>query len=238
VKRTAVIALAALALAAALGGCASRAHLRKADLQGRRLRLQLAEAYVNKGAYAAALPLVRQSVTEFPHDAEVRVLYATVLRERGALLQAERELGRALKLAPRSASAHAGLGIVYDLTNRSPLAEKQHRLAVKLAPRSATYWNNLGFSLLVAGRAEDAVPALEQAIELDPSLVHAYNNLGFAYARLGRDQEALRAFRSTVGEAGAYMNLAYVDDERRVTEAAATQRAVAIRQAPELERHE
>jgi Flp pilus assembly protein TadD len=227
-----------LALATTLLGCASQSHLRKADLEGRRLRLELAEAYVNKGAYAAALPLVQQSIREFPDSPEVRVLYATVLRERGSLLQAERELKRAIAKAPRLASAHAGLGMIYDLTRRPEAALRQHRLAVKLSPRNAGYWNNLGFSLLVTGQSEDAVDALEKAIELDPSLVMAYNNLGFAYARLGREEEALRTFRAAVGDAGAYINLAYVYDERGDEDAARTLRDEAYRLEPDLARHQ
>ncbi len=215
--------------------CASQATLRKADVEGRQLRLQLAQAYVAKGAYDAALPLVQQTVKEHPRNAYVRMLYATVLRERGLYPQAEREFRAAIRLAPDMAAAHAGLGILYDLMKRPDQAISAHRRSLELSKGTAAYWNNLGFSLLVGGKTDEAVPALEKALAIDPSITVAYNNLGFAYGRLGRFDEALRSFRSAVGDAGAYMNMAYVYDEVGDAAAAARYRTLAYRLVPELE---
>jgi Flp pilus assembly protein TadD len=219
-----------------LGACASRATLRKADADGRALRLQLAQAYVAKGAYDAALPLVRQTAQEYPRSAHVRMLYATVLRERGLYPQAEREFLAAIRLAPKHAPSHAGLGILYDLMQRSDEAIAEHRTSIQLAKENAPYWNNLGFSLLVDGQTEEAVPVLEKALALDPSITVAYNNLGFAYGRQGRFDDALRAFRAAVGEAGAYLNLAYVYDETGDATQAERYRTLAYRLVPELEK--
>lgn len=232
-SRRLVPLLILLSLAAV--ACASKAHLRKADAEGRQLRLQLAQAYIAKGAYVAALPLVQQSVKEHPRNAGVRTLYGIVLRERGLYPQAERELLAAIRLAPRNASAQAGLGILYDLMQRSDDAIARHRRSTELAGQNASYWNNLGFSLLVSGRTDEAVTPLEKALALDPSLTVAYNNLGFAYGRLGRFDEALRSFRSAVGDAGAYLNMAYVYDEAGDPTSATHYRTLAYRLVPELE---
>lgn len=216
---------------AGLAGCgASKAHLQKAEIDGRLLRVELAQTYVGRGAYEAAIPLLRLAVAEFPDSPRVRTLYGTVLRERGLYPQAEREFLAALRTAPGFAPAWAGLGILYDLMRRPADAERAHRRAIALAPGVAAYWNNLGFSLYVAGRTDEAIAALERALALDPSLVVAYNNLGFAYGRKGDYANAERCFRGAAGgsgEAGAYLNLALVYEQNGDVAAAERLRSAA-----------
>ena len=205
----------ALVLAAAsLGGCASRRHIARTEQQGEKLRFELAQTYVDKGAYAAAEPLLRRLVKEFPREPYVHVLYGITLRERGIHLGAEREFKAALAVSPAYAPAWAGLGITYDLLGgRSAEAVRAHRKAVKYGPREADYWNNLGFSLYAAERIDEATEALQKALELDPSLVVAHNNLGFAYGKRGRYDAAWREFRAALGDQGAAHNLALVYDQ-------------------------
>jgi Flp pilus assembly protein TadD len=212
----------ALALAA---GCASSAQLRKADEDGERMRFELAEMYVRKGAYTAAIPLLRREVAARPANAAARTLYGMVLREQGLYPQAERELLAALATSPRSARALDALGVLYDLMRRPAEAERAHRAALAAAPGDAMYWNNLGFSLYVAHKDDDAVAALERALAIDPALVVAYNNLGFAYGRRGDDAGAERCFRSSGGDVAARLNMALVYEQRGEPERAARVRA-------------
>jgi Flp pilus assembly protein TadD len=197
-----------------LAACASDAHLRKTEEEGERMRLDLAETYVKKGAYTAAIPLLTRELAARPTSDHVHTLYATVLREQGLYPQAEREFRAALAIAPANARAWDGLGVLYDLMRRPTDAEGAHRRALELAPGSAEFWNNLGFSLYVARKTDDAIAALEKALVLDPSLVVAYNNLGFAYGRSGRLEDAERCFRTAGGEAAARLNMAIVHEER------------------------
>jgi Flp pilus assembly protein TadD len=190
-------------------GCAgSKAELSPRDAH--RLRRELAQTYIQHGAFIAALPLVQQEVAEHPGDPDLHVLYATVLRERGLYPQAERELLAVLRLAPRHAAAWAGLGLTCDLMRLPRDAERAHRMSVEIAPGVAAYWNNLGFSLFLAKRDDEAIPALERALALDPSLTVAYNNLGFAYGRRGDYERSRRYFRAALGETAADLNLALV----------------------------
>jgi Flp pilus assembly protein TadD len=213
------------ALLALLAGCATDSHLRKTEEDGERMRLDLAETYVKKGAYTAAIPMLRRELADHPQSDYVRTLYATVLREQGLYPQAEREFKTALSLQPANARAWDGIGVLYDLMRRAPDAEPAHRRALDLEPGNASYWNNLGFSLYVARKNDDAIVALERALALDPSLAVAYNNLGFAYGRRGNDVDAERCFRTAGGEASARLNMAIVYDERGDAEAAARLRA-------------
>jgi Flp pilus assembly protein TadD len=206
---------AALVLLVYGSGCGgvSKAQMLKMQRDGEALRLDLAETYVEKGAYDAAGPLLAREVQQHPDNARAQLLYGIVLRERGLYPQAEAALGRALALEPTYARAWDALGVLLDLMRRGDEAEVAHRHAVEFAPGAAPYWNNLGFSLYVAGDADAAVLALEQALALDPSLTVAYNNLGFAYGARGDYADAARCFRSAGGEAAALLNLAAVHEE-------------------------
>jgi Flp pilus assembly protein TadD len=221
----------ALVLVAA---CASSKHIRKTEEDGERLRLDLAETYVQKRAYAAAIPLLRRLVVEHPDDAHVHVLYGTVLREQGLYPQADKELSQATRLAPGSGEAWASLGVLYDLMRRPADAEAAHRKAIALQPGHASFWNNLGFSLYVAGQTDAAIEALEKALALDPALTVSYNNLGFAYGRRGDLVDAERSFRTAGGPTAALLNMAIVHDQRGDEVSAARLRAEAQARDPKL----
>jgi Flp pilus assembly protein TadD len=224
-----------LALVLACAACASQKHIQKQEEEGERLRIDLAETYVAKGAYTAAIPFLRRAIAENPKDAHIHVLYGTVLREQGLYPQAEKELRQATLLAPQSAEAWASIGILYDLMRRSSEANQAHHKAIELVPGNASYWNNLGFSLYVAGDDAGAIEALEKALALDPALVIAYNNLGFAYGRSGDLASAERCFRNAGGEARALMNMAIVHEGRGESDEAERLRAEAKARDPKLE---
>src|SRR5436190_22861028 len=95
-----------------LSGCATDKMLRRAEEEGERLRFELAQTYVNKGAYVAALPLAQKAAAEHPSDKLALTLYATVLRERSLYLQAEHEFQAALQIDHDHAPAWAGLGLL------------------------------------------------------------------------------------------------------------------------------
>lgn len=206
-------------------GCASTANLRKTEEDGEKMRFDLAETFVRKGAYTAAIPLLRREVMVHPKNDAVHTLYGIVLREQGLYPQAEKELKAALALAPASPRALDAIGVLYDLMRRPAEAEAAHRAALASAPAAATYWNNLGFSLYVAKKNDEAIVALERALALDPGLVVAYDNLGFAYGRRGDDAGAERCFRSAGGEVGTRVNMAIVYEQRGDSDRASRLRA-------------
>jgi Flp pilus assembly protein TadD len=218
-----------------LVACATESHIRRTQEEGDHLRVELAETYVKKGAYDAAIPLLTRAAAQFPKDAYVRTLFGTVLREKGLYPQAERELKAALDVDARSASAWAELGILYDLERRGDAAGQSHRQAIVLAPQNASYWNNLGFSQFIAGQNDAAIASLEKALALDPGLVVAYNNLGFAYGKARRLADAERTFRTAGGEVSALMNMALVAERRGDAETASRLRGEAKSRDPKVE---
>lgn len=221
-----------------VAGCATDKHIRQSEEDGDRLRVDLAETYINKRAYTAAIPFLRRALQEHPNDAHIHVLYGTVLREQGLYPQADHELTEATRLSPTSGEAWASKGVLYDLMRRHPDAEAAHRKAIELNPLMATYWNNLGFSLYISGRNDEAITALEKALALDPGLVMAYNNLGFAYGKRGDMESAERCFRTAGGQTRALVNMAVVYDGRGEKESAARMRAEAKALDPKVDLEE
>jgi len=211
-----------------LAACANKSNVQRVQADGVALRLDLARVMVRSRAYEAAVPLLQRLIGEAPRDVQARIMYATVLRQRGLYGQAVTQYSEALKLAPNAAEAYSGLGITYSRLGKHAEAVRVHRKATELAPR-ADMWNNLGFALYASGDASGAITALERALLLDPNSMIASNNLGFAYGKLGRYEEALRVFRTAVGESRAYLNLAVVYDQAGNEKRAAECRASARR---------
>jgi Flp pilus assembly protein TadD len=218
----------ALLVALLVAGCANKANMQSAEQDGVMLRMDLARVMVQHGQFEAAAPVLQRLIAEVPKSVAPRVLYATVLRQRGLLGQAVGQYREALRLAPREPAAWAGLGVSYSRMGDHPQALAAHRHAIALAPKSAELWNNLGFALFAAGDNPGAITALEKALAFDPTSSLAFNNLGFAYGKQARYDDALRAFRNAVGESRAYLNLAVVyeraGDDKRAAECRDTAR--------------
>lgn len=221
-------------LALLSAACATDAHIRRTEAEGVALRMDLAETYVHKRAYTAAIPLLQRAVLEDPTDARAHCLYGMVLREQGLYPQSEKELRDAVRLQPRMHLAWASMGLLFDLMRRPDEAQRAHKSAISLAPTEASYWNNLGFSLYISGKNDEAIIALEKALALDPGLVVAYNNLGFAYGRRGSLPDAERCFRTAGGEVAMLVNMSIVHEERGEPEIAARLRAEAKEKNPKL----
>src|SRR5215831_8176526 len=107
------------------------------------LRADLAEMFVERGAFDAALPLLGEALRAAPKNPRVHVLLGVVLRDRGVRDQAEIELKRALELAPGYAPALSALGVLYDQQHRFAEAQGAHRRAVAAARDCVKCWNNL-----------------------------------------------------------------------------------------------
>lgn len=199
-----------LALAA---GCA---HSRDAQTPNAfAARRQLAHELLARREWAAAFQTISELHRERDTDPDVLVMRATVYRERNLLPEAEADLRQALERAPKFAPAHAALGILLDITQRSKEAEAAHREAIKLEPKNASYLNNLGFSLYLKGNAREAIAVYLQAARLDPLNRRTRTNLGFAYAATGDLHRAAREFEMGAGTpADAKNNLGFAYERR------------------------
>ena len=199
----------AAGVALLLAGCAG-AQRPEVD-RARQVRLGIAEGLADRGEWAAAFEAADALTREEPSSLPARLLRGRALRHRGMSAEAEADLRRALELDPRSAAAHAELGILCELGGRPEGALSHHRDAHRLAPGDPRYLNNLAFALVIRGKAREAVPLLEEALRVEPASPRLRNNLGFAHAATGDFTRAAQQFQlgGTAAEAKNNLGLAY-----------------------------
>jgi TolB-like protein/class 3 adenylate cyclase len=112
----------------------------------------------------------------------------------GRLRSAEADLGRALKLRPDNATAHAVLGRVRMFSNRAVqgIAECERALAIDHNLATAHAW--IGIAKYFAGRCEETEGHILEALRISPRDTHAGTwvaIVGFAKSYAGRDEEAV-----------------------------------------------
>lgn len=102
---------------------------------------------------------------------------AVAQSELGLHAYAERNLSRAIKLAPNYWQAHYQLGLVYEATGDLPAAETAYRAATQLNPAFPDALNNLSNVLRQLNRTQESREALERVLQISPSHPQALFNL-------------------------------------------------------------
>jgi tetratricopeptide (TPR) repeat protein len=110
------------------------------------------------------------------------------------LRSAAADLGKALKLGPDSAAAHATLGFLRSLNNRADqgVAECEHALAIDRNFAAAHVW--IGLAKYLSGRNDETEAHILEALRISPRDTQAGAwALIVAFAKLGsgRDEEAV-----------------------------------------------
>ncbi len=142
--------------------------------------------------------------------ANVLVSWGLALEDSGQLERATEAFEQAVKAAPKWRRALLALARNYARVGRPEAALTIYRRAAKFYSHDAGVYNDLGLHLAEMRRWDQAIEALEKATELDPFTSKYHNNLGLVLAMSGRFDEALSEFKSAVGPAKAYCNLARV----------------------------
>ena len=112
----------------------------------------------------------------------------TALSEAGALVQAgrleeaETATRKLIVTNPRSAEAHALLGVILDQRGNSGEAEKEYGAALRLKPNFVSALSNLGVLLARTNRTAEAIAKFEKVLTIDPQHERAIFNLGALYA--------------------------------------------------------
>ena len=106
---------------------------------------------------------------------------------------AERELKRAIELAPNNSEAHRAYAHLLSSLGRHDEAIVESKKARELAPLTLITATLDGYFLLYAGRYDEAIARLNKTLELDPNFWVAHNALGRVYIVQGRYDEAITA---------------------------------------------
>ena len=103
---------------------------------------------------------------------------------------AERELRRAIELAPDSAAPHQWLGLLLDLRGRKDDAARALRRAEELDPLSLVVSALVGLHRAFGGEHEAELAQARRTLELDPHQFLGHWAVGSALQNLGRHDEA------------------------------------------------
>ena len=130
--------------------------------------------------------------------------------------QCVKELGeaaqRCYQLDPRSAHAHADVGLVNILLGRRDEAIHHLERAVSINPSSARALNLLSQAYGMVGRLDECIMQLEELLQVDPHSTSAFRYrtvLGMCHFASGRYEEAIAASREAIAfrsdATGAYL---------------------------------
>jgi len=188
------------------------------------VRLELAQAYRERGYHEVALEVARLAAERFPESTEAQFATVRTLYE----MKRPAEAVAALEAHPRQTPEYyTWLGVILDSTGAWPAGEPSHRKAVELAPAQDAPHNNLGYNLMMQKRNSEAAAEFREALRLNPSSAVARNNLGLALASTDTAQ-AVSNWQAASDPATAHNNLAAVWIEKGNWEEARKELAIAL----------
>lgn len=178
-------------------------------------RLELANAYRQRGYTEVALEICRLAAARFPESSEAQLALIHTLHDVNRRAEAIRVVEAYLAAHPQApAGYHSWLGILHDESGEWENGEPHHRQAVALASQSDALHNNLGYNLLMQKKYDEAAAEFREALRLNPGLQVARNNLGLALANRSA-ADAVGQWKTVSDEATAHNNLAAVWIEKK-----------------------
>jgi arylsulfatase A-like enzyme/Flp pilus assembly protein TadD len=163
-----------------------------------------ARALKEAGRLQQALDVYRAAAVRWPTDA--MLLHDLAVAARDAAMdragihakrlreEAERAERAAIALAPDTATAHNGLGLLAADANRTADAVAAFQRATALDPNNASYWSNLGNARRAAADRAGAERAYRRALDIDARNVDAANGLGVLLVEANHGRDAIPWF--------------------------------------------
>jgi tetratricopeptide (TPR) repeat protein len=116
----------------------------------------------------------------------------------GGYVDAARRYTEALKLNPKNARAHEGLGLMLVMQQRLDEATAHFRTAAELDPGDPDVHYSLGMALSKTGAEQEAADEYRTVVRLDPTHWRAYRSLGNSFHRRGMMDSALSCYRRVI----------------------------------------
>ncbi|MGH9140851.1 MAG: sulfatase-like hydrolase/transferase, partial [Vicinamibacterales bacterium] len=170
-----------------------------------------ARALKEIGRLDAALTVYRQAARRWPTDAVLLHDLAVTARDAAGMAkgpgatalhdEAVRADQAALTLAPDSAAALNGAGLLAIDDGHVAQAVKAFERAASLDSSNASYWANLGNARRAAGDRAGAEQAYRRSLDLDARTADAANGLGVLLVEMKRPAEAARWFQRAIADA-------------------------------------
>jgi Tfp pilus assembly protein PilF len=134
--------------------------------------------------------LYSRMVETSPDAAMPRINLALAQLPRGEVGPANQHLREAVRLAPGSAKAHAGLGLTETILGDREAGLRHGLEARALGSGNADVLASLGALYLHRGEPARALPELTESLRIKPNQVHAALNRALALAWLGQSEPA------------------------------------------------
>ena len=115
----------------------------------------------------------------------------------------------AIRLDPKFAPAHRGLGDAYFNSGKWEEGLAAYKEQVRLEPNSAQAQYDLGYAYNAMGRHGEAFAPLVRATTLDPSYAEAHYGIGYAYLRGTDLEKSLSYFKSAIRLQADYADAYY-----------------------------
>lgn len=174
------------------------AEIRKRLARACELQLDLGIGYQRAGQLADAEACYQDVLRGQPERADAWHLMAVIASERGQYDTAIERMGRAIELAPNSATFYISLGNVHAQRRRFAEAVTAYRKALELRPIDSMVHGHLALAQRALGQLPGAIASLRQAIALDPGNVEAHMRLADALREMGNHGEAITAAQQAV----------------------------------------
>jgi serine/threonine protein kinase/tetratricopeptide (TPR) repeat protein len=154
-------------------------------------------------AFARARAAAEKARSLDPESADAHVSLALIEHYFGWNFDLlERELRRAIELAPRAAAGYSWLGLNLAFQNRFEEALESTRRAADLEPHSANAQANVAWAFFGARRMEEAAAEFRRALHIDPNALYPTWGLGLTCQLLGRHAEAVASMEKAAEATG------------------------------------
>ncbi|HEU5179682.1 MAG TPA: tetratricopeptide repeat protein [Candidatus Polarisedimenticolia bacterium] len=146
------------------------------------------------------------------HDASSLYLLASVLKEKGNLIEAIAACEKAKEIYPQDERINLLLGDLRKVTGDTIRASQAYADAINGNPSSVEAFLRTGDNLMARGQIFTAVSAYAKAANLDPFSAEAVEKLGGAHMKAGDYDSAVMIYQSllsiTPDDPSAYLSLA------------------------------
>lgn len=161
-----------------------------------------AQAMEAQGRTAEALALWQAALDLDPAYGPALLSLGDDARRRGAFVDAESLLRRAVTAAPHLVPARCALANLLLYSGREAEAGEHLLKAADLAPRTFYVWRDLGLWHRVSGRPAEALAAFEHALSLAPGDSASALGRSLCLLRLGRWEEGFATYHQRWSVAG------------------------------------
>jgi tetratricopeptide (TPR) repeat protein len=162
---------------------------------GMKASLYRAELLLHQGRTLDAIPILQQTVHEYPDSYYAWLVFGRALTKQRKLKAAEQALQKALELAPVSAETQFYLGVARYLQANYRGAEAMFRSAIEAKPDFAPAHYDLGRCLLHKGDRDGAIEAFRAALRYEADYADAHTSLSQQLVAKGQRDEALAEAR-------------------------------------------